>query len=355
MQQDSRGDVYVGMDYHKDNVQVCVLDAAGKVLLNRSLPNDRRTITSAVAATGMPRRAAMEACGGAAHLAQELVDHEQGSVELAHPGYVNRMKQSPDKTDFSDARLLADLTRVGYLPRVWLAPPYLRELRSLVRYRQQQVNYRRSVKLRLLALLREHRLRPGGPIRAWTRLWLRWLHEEGLARLPESCRWILKRHLRALMQSTEEVDAAEERLRKHTHGDPVVERLLGEPCVGEVTAWVLRAEIGRFDRFSRPKALSRFCGLSPWNASSGQRQADAGLIKAGSNLLRATLIELAHRLGRCEPHWIEMNHRLREAGKSGSVAAAAVANRWVRGLWHRMQEIPMMAEDGGELVSPVGA
>jgi len=38
--------------------------------------------------------------------------------------------QSPDKTDFSDARVLADLERVGYLPRVWIAPQQLRELRT---------------------------------------------------------------------------------------------------------------------------------------------------------------------------------------------------------------------------------
>jgi hypothetical protein len=28
-------------------------------------------------------------------------------MHLAHPGFVSRMKQSPDKTDFSDARVLA--------------------------------------------------------------------------------------------------------------------------------------------------------------------------------------------------------------------------------------------------------
>ena len=42
----------------------------------------------------------------------------------------------------------------------------------------------------------------------------------------------------------------------------------------------LRAEIGRFDRFDTGKQLSRFCGVTPRNASSGNRQADAGLIKA---------------------------------------------------------------------------
>jgi hypothetical protein len=56
---------------------------------------------------------------------------------VAHPGYVARMKQSPDKSDFSDARLLADLPPVGYLPKVWLAPECVRELRRLLRYREQ--------------------------------------------------------------------------------------------------------------------------------------------------------------------------------------------------------------------------
>jgi hypothetical protein len=40
-------------------------------------------------------------------------------VELAHPGYVHRLRRSPDKTDLSNAQLLADLTRVSYLPTVW--------------------------------------------------------------------------------------------------------------------------------------------------------------------------------------------------------------------------------------------
>jgi hypothetical protein len=97
--------------------------------------------------------AAIEACGGAADLADELIARAGWSVHLAHPGYVARIKQSPDKTDYSDARLLADLERVGYLPKVWLAPENIRELRRLVRYRQQLANQRRNVKLRIRALL----------------------------------------------------------------------------------------------------------------------------------------------------------------------------------------------------------
>ena len=59
------------------------------------------------------------------------------------------MKQTPDKTDWGDARVLADLIRVGYLPKVWLAPEDVRQLRALVRYRQQLVAQRRAIKLRI--------------------------------------------------------------------------------------------------------------------------------------------------------------------------------------------------------------
>ena len=75
---------------------------------------------------------------------------------------------------------------------------------------------------------------------------------------------------------------AEKRLSKCPGNDPLVAKLLFLRGVGPVTAWVIRAEIGRFDRFRSGKQLSRFCGLSPRIASSGMRQADAGLVKAAT-------------------------------------------------------------------------
>src|SRR5262249_50600075 len=111
--------------------------------------------------------------------------------------------------------------------------------------------------------------------------------------------------------------------------------------VGPVTAWALRAEVGRFDRFHSGKQLARYCGLSPRNVSSGPRQADAGLIKAGSELLRATLIEAAHRLIRFDTRWGALAARLRAAGKPACVVAAAVANRWVRWLFTQVEGGPI--------------
>lgn len=324
--------VFVGLDYHDRSVQVCGMDLWARPLVNRSRANDWWEIAAAVG-EGVPVQAAIEACTGAADLAEELADQAGWTVHLAHPKYVARLKQSPDKSDYSDAKLLADLNRVGYLPRVWLAPRQVRELRRMVNYRQGLANQRRAEKLRIGALLREHRVGPG-PAKRWSKTWIEWVEQ---LELPEGTRWILDRHFEELDHLVARLEAAEARLKKITAGDELTGRLLSEPQVGLITATALRAAIGRFDRFRSGKQLSRFCGLSPRNASSGQRQADAGLVPEANKQLRATLIELAWRLINFVPRWKKMAQGLRQRGRPGSVVAAAIANRYVRGLYHRMQ------------------
>jgi transposase len=332
--------VFVGLDYHQASVQVCVLDESGRVMLNRACRNDWRAIVSAVEFQGRPRRVAIESCTGAANLAEELVRLAGWSVDLAHPGYVHRMKGSPDKTDFTDARMLADLTRVGYLPKVWLAPESVRELRRLVRYRQQLVADRRNIKLRVGALLRDQRIRDV-PARPWTKAWVEWLRETNA--LSEQSRWIIDRLLPRMALVVDQIAEVEAQLASVTRGDPMVAALCALPGIGPVTAWTIRAEIGRFDRFESGKQLARFCGLSPRNASSGTRVADAGLVKAGNRQLRATLIEAAHRLIRFDEYWNDFADDLLDRGKPKCVVVAAVANRWMRRLFHQMQPAKLAA------------
>lgn len=98
------------------------------------------------------KEAAFESCCGAANLAEQLRQHGW-SIELAHAGICSGMKQNPDKSDLSDAHLLADLVRVGYLPRVWLPPEEIRDQRRLTRHRQQLVDERWRIKQRIRPLV----------------------------------------------------------------------------------------------------------------------------------------------------------------------------------------------------------
>lgn len=333
-------EVFVGLDYHDDIVQVCVMDPQGNILGNRAVANDWIDIKEYVwdvAPLAVLVHAALESCCGAANLAEQLASRAEWDVALGHSGYCNRMKQNPDKTDFTDAQLLADLVRVGYLPRVWMAPREIRELRRLVRYRQQLVEARRDVKLRIRALLRDERVKAPEEVgNVWTQSWLTWLSQT--ARIGEQSSWIMQRHLLKLRSLSQDIKEVDQRLEEVTQNDPITRQLRQEPGVGLVTAVTMRAEIGRFDRFRSGKQLARFCGLSPRNASSGKRQADAGLIKAGNPLLRTTIVEAAQRLCRLDATWKSFKERMLKRGKPRSVIVAAAANRWVRRLYHHIQQ-----------------
>ena len=110
--------LYVGVDYHQDQLQLCVIDRDANIRMNRPLPNDAAAVKKLLLdQRGQVKAVAVEACCGAADFAERLAAAGEWRVDLAHPGYVAKLKQSPDKSDYSDGRLLADLTRVGYLPR----------------------------------------------------------------------------------------------------------------------------------------------------------------------------------------------------------------------------------------------
>lgn len=191
------------------------------------------------------------------------------------------------------------------------------------------------MKLRIRGLLRENRVeRPTA--NAWTKAWLAWLKDE--APLSDSDRWIVEDHVAELTSLTSRIQAVERRIRQAIQDDPIVNRLMTLPGVGPVTAATLRAEVGRFDRFDTGKQLARFCGVTPRNASSGARQADAGLIRAGNPELRTVLVELAHRLIRgLDPHWAKLAFGMLKRGKPKNVVIAAVANRWIRWLHHELR------------------
>ena len=329
--------IVVGLDYHTHSVQVAIMKASDtpQLLANESLPNDPLAIQRFVESFGTVQRCGIEACTGAADLAEQLLVRAGWPVDLAHPGIASRMKHNPDKSNYADSRILADLARVGYLPKVWLAPAYLRELRLVVRDRTNLARQRRRIRQQIGALLREHRLT--SPHRRWSRPWLLWLKDVAL---PAPSRWLVERQQERLQYVAAEITRVEAYLTEITCADPLVQRLRSLRGIGAVTAWILRAFVGSFERFKNGKQLARYCGLSPRNASSGTRQADAGLVRLANADLRSALIEVAWCLIRYSPRWKALAQRLRAHGKPGSVVAAAVANRFVRSLWSHMKTAP---------------
>ena len=333
----------VGIDYHQASLRVTILGADGKGYGSRDVSNSVESVMEYVLSHGLVKGVAIEACNGSAHFADELRRKSGWLVDLCHPGYVQRMRHNPDKTDASDSWLLADLHRVGYLPKVWLAPEELRDLRTLVRHRARCTAEVRDTKLRIRSILRRERLKAPPEIRSvWSKKGRTWLYSLK-SFLPET-QWIFEDLLEQLRSTEQREGASIKRLQAFAERDPLVKRLLEVKGVGILTATALRAEVGTFTRFNHGKELCRFCGLTPRNASSGQRQADSGMIKAGNRVLRTSLIQVGHLLTRFNPDYHKYAQQLLERGKSKCVIVAAVANRWLRKMFYELKNFELSGE-----------
>ena len=80
-------------------------------------------------------------------------------MHLAHPSG-NDWGKRRVKNDERDARDLADLLRLGRLAEAWIAPPAVRELRELVRYRAKLVQLRSGLKAQVHAVMAKEGVLP---------------------------------------------------------------------------------------------------------------------------------------------------------------------------------------------------
>src|SRR6266699_5980146 len=134
------------------------MDADGEKLSCVRIANDPLVLLEQVATAGQDAEVVIEATYGW-YWAVDLLRDAGFSVHLAHPSG-NDWGHRRVKNDERDARDLADLLRLGRLAEAWIAPPAIRELRELVRYRAKLVNLRTGLKAQVKAVLAKHCLRP---------------------------------------------------------------------------------------------------------------------------------------------------------------------------------------------------
>jgi transposase len=179
------------------------------------------------------------------------------------------------------------------------------------------------MKLQVGAILREQRVKIDKELGSrWTKAWTAGVRDN--AGLSRHARWIVNDLLDDLQYTHGKIAKAEGKLQEAAVDDTVIKRLMEQAGISPVTAWVLRAYIGDFGRFKTAKQLSRYCGMSPCNASSGRRVADADLIDGCNKLLRMTIVQAAHRLIRTHKRWSKLAMDLAERGKAKCVVVA----RW---------------------------
>ena len=248
----------------------------------------------------------------------------------------------------------------GQLKAVTVPPEWLEAIRHLARTREQVRRDLMRARHRVSKLLLCHgRVYPGKS--AWGRDHRRWLSQQAFEHEATELAFIDQ--LAAVDGLCARREALDERLSRLAQDErlwPTVARLRAFRGIDTLTALMLHLELGGdWGRFSSPRKLSSWLGLTPSLEQSGESASQGSITKTGSGIARRLLVESARhyareprigadprqppgrparprpadRLARPAPACTESGKRLRERGKPGNVATVAVARELAGFLW----------------------
>jgi transposase len=290
----------------------------GEVLETVRVDNDPVALSLELAKAGPDPEVVLEATYGW-YWAADLLQACGAKVHLAHPLGIKMFGYQRVKTDARDSRNLAELLRMGRLPEAWLAPPAVRELRELVRYRAKLVALRSGLKAQVHAVLAKQGVRvPMSDLFgvAGTRL----LDELGLEHAYAQRVASLRRLLAAYDQ---EITMLGREIATALADDAGYLAIQAIPGVGPVLAAVFVAEIGDIQRFAGAPPLCSWAGLTPRHRESDTTVRRGPITKQGPRLVRWAAVEATQRLPAASKQaaWF---HRIADRrGKGiGRVAAA---------------------------------
>jgi transposase len=284
------GPQIVGMDLHRRRSVLVRMSEDGHKLATARITNSPARLEAEIARAGLQPKVVLEACYGW-YWAADALAAAGAEVHLAHPLGVKAFSHRRVKNDELDARDLADLLRMGRLAEAWIAPPEIRELREITRYRGKLVHIRTSCKDQVHGVLAKLGIEVtcSDIFGAWGTQWLDELP------LPQPYSWKVASLRQLIGWLTSEITVLEQVTAELLAGHDAYRAVQELPGIGPVLGAVIVAEIGDITRFRHPARLCSWAGLTPRHYESDTTVIRGRITKQGSRPLRWALIEAVQR------------------------------------------------------------
>lgn len=287
--------VFVGMDVHKNSIDVALADGSEARHFGR-IGGDAGSVDRVVRKLRSRHRhftVVYEAGPCGFWLYRRLRAQGLGCLVVS-PSMTPRNAADRVKTDRRDALKLARLARAGELSAVHVPDAGDEAMRDLVRTREDAVAMQRQARQRLAALLLRNDIRYAGKC-AWTQAHRRWIAH---LKLPQPAQQIaFEEYVQAVHEAgarLARLNAALQAELAHWRWRPVVEALQALRGISAIHALRIVAELGDLSRFATPRKLMGYLGLIPSENSSGPRRHQGSITKAGNSSARRALVEAAH-------------------------------------------------------------
>jgi transposase len=316
---------YIGFDVHKKTVSYCVKASDGTILEEDKMAARRATLREWAAKRTQPWQGAMEATLFSGWIYDTLRPFA-AELQMGHPAMMKAIGAAKKKSDRLDARKIADLVRCNLLPTCYVAPPEIRELRRILRYRNLVVAQGVRLKNRMSGLLMETGTEYNKERLHGEKYFSELLNQ--LQEVPES----VKDLLRLSRGAVEMFQRTQQQLVVRLQNDPMlaerVARLQSIRGVGIVTALTWALEVGDPGRLSSIARAVSYCGLTSALVSSADKQQRGPISKQRNEHLQTVLIEAAKLAPRWNPQLAAIHERELERGHRNR-ATLAVARKLV--------------------------
>ena len=313
---------FVGMDVHKESIELAIADAAEERHYGR-IAGDARSVDKAVRRLRSAQRQLVFVyeAGPCGFWIYRRLAAQGLKCMVVSPSMTPRNAADRVKTDRRDAMKLARLARAGELKPIYVPDAGDEAMRDLVRTREDAVIMQRQTRQRLQALLLRNEIRYAGKT-PWTKAHRRWISE---LKLPNPAQQIA---FEEYVQAVHEASLRVERLSgaiaaelEHWRWRPVVQALQGLRGVQAIHAVRIVAELGDLSRFQSPRKLMGYLGLIPSEDSSGPRRRQGPITKTGNSSARRAMVEAAH--GYAYPARVSWVIARRQTGLSKNVCDIA--------------------------------
>ena len=324
----------VGMDLHRRRSVLVRMTEDGRRLGTARITNSPQELRAQIARAGKSPKVVLEATYGW-YWAADTLAAAGAEVHLAHPLGVKAFAYRRVKNDVRDAADLADLLRMGRLAEAWIAPPDVRELRELTRYRHKLVHLRTSCKDQVHAVL----AKLGVPVTCSDIFGVAgsaWLDQLGLPQ-PYAGKVTSLRQLTA--ELTGEITMLSEVIADLAAGDRGYQVIQQLPGIGPVLAAVITAEIGDVTRFGSAAQLCSWAGLTPRHRESDIKVTRGHVTKQGSRLLRWAVIEAIQHAPADSAAGAAKNAIIARRGKQArNIAKVAAARRLLTLVYYGLRD-----------------
>jgi transposase len=278
-----------GIDLHRRRSVIVPMTDDGRKLETIRITSSPAALRAVIARAGEHPRVVIEATYGW-YWAVDVLEEAGAEVHLAHPLGVKAFSCRRVKNE-RDAADLADLLRMGRLPEAWIAPPEIRELREISRYRHKLVKLRTSCKDQVHGVLAKLGIPVActGIFGAWGSTWL-----DGL-NLPQPYAGKVASLRQLAGDLTAEITLLDKVLGDLLAGHEGYAAIQQLPGIGPVLAAVIVAEIGDIRRFPGPGQLASWAGLTPRHYEPDTKVIRGHVTKQGSRMLRWAVVEAIQR------------------------------------------------------------